>query len=176
MSGLKAISGNVFVRRDHQEADYNGIDISDKAQVKSMYGEVVACDCEFAEVGDRVHIPHYGVLDIDYDGEEFAMFKAEQLFFVNGSVVNGYVHVRKCENDHIRDESGEVALYMTEHNIEFTHWVEVIDVPKGSRKMLQDYIGLYCVAPENDQKLARIGRGSEFALHESLIEFLTEDQ
>lgn len=172
---LEAINGNVFVKRDETDEDFNGIDISEGARVASLYGTIVAIgDCDFAKIGDAVHIPHYGVEDVVVDGEEYAMFKEKRIFMVNGDVVNGYVQVRKCENDHVRDDSGEIALYMTDHHIDFTNWVEIIDVPDGSYKMKKEYKGLYCVAPENDDRLARIGYTKDFALHEDLIHFLTE--
>lgn len=175
MSKLDAINGTVFVRRDDKEAEIGGVHVSEGAQVGSMYGEIVAIDdCPYAKIGDRVHIPHYGVLDVDYDGETYAMFKKDRLFFVNGEPVNGYAIVRKCENDHIRDESGEIAIYMTENHIEYTNWVEILGVADDCDKLKDSYKGLYCVAPENDEKLARIGRGTDFCLHESLVEFLTE--
>lgn len=177
MSKLEAISGNVFVVRDEQESEVDGIQISDGAQVGNMWGTIIAIgDCKYAKVGDRVHIPHYGVLDVDYDGKTYAMFKQSALFFVNGDPVNGYAMVRKCSNDHIRDESGEIALFMTENHIETTHWVEILDVATDCENLKPEYKGLYCIAPENDEKLARIGNSKDFCLHESLIQFLTDGE
>lgn len=174
---LKAISGNVFILRDEKETKVGEIDVSEGAQVGSSYGTITAVDgkCFFAEVGDKVHIPHYGVIDMEIDGVEYAVCKTSRLFFVNGDPVNGYVHVRKCENEHIKDESGEIALYMTDHHIEFTNWVEVLTPSKDCKYIKADYSGLYTPAPENDEKLARIGTSKDFCMHESLIEFLTEN-
>jgi co-chaperonin GroES (HSP10) len=171
---LKAIGGNVFIKPDVMDSEVGDIAISGGAQVRSSYGEIVAIDgrCEFASVGDRVHIPHYAVEDIEYDGEKYAICKASRLFLVNGKPVNGYVRVRKCENDHVRDDSGEIALYMTEKHIEWTNWVEVVEAIEGSE--FENYIGMFCVAPENDQKLCRIGRSKDFCLHTELIKFVTE--
>ena len=173
---LKAINGNVFIKRDEKESDVQGIDISEGAQIKAIYGTIMAIDgkCLFAEVGDRVHIPHFGVSDAEVDGVEYAICKTSRLFFVNGDPVNGYVLVRKCENDHIRNESGEIALYMTEKHIEFTNWVEVLDPAKDCKYIKADYSGLYCPAPENDEKLARIGNSKDFCLHEDLIKLTTD--
>lgn len=176
MSKLEALNESVFVLRDPTEHEVGGINISDKAQAQSLYGTIASIgECSYAEVGDRVHIPHYGVMDVTVDGQVYAMFKQDRIFYVNGECVNGYALVRKCANDHIRDESGEIALYMTEKHIEWTTWVEVIEIAEDCETLNNRYIGMYCVAPENDEKLARIGRSKEFALHESLIEFLTED-
>ena len=176
MSELKAVSGNCFVVRDKQEADFEGIDLSDTVQVKSSYGTIKAVDgtCSFAKYGDRVHIPHYGVMDIEFDGEEYALFKADRLFFINGEPVNQNVLVRKCTEDHVRDESGEIALYMTENHIENTNWVEVIESAADCRYIKPEHRGLYCPLPESDEKLARIGHSKEFCVHESLIKMLTE--
>ena len=74
----------------------------------------------------------------------------------------------------MRDDSGDIALYMTEKHIEFTQWVEVMDIAEGCKTLNRRYVGMYCVAPENDEKLARVGDSKDFCLHESLIEFLTE--
>jgi co-chaperonin GroES (HSP10) len=174
MSKLEAISGNVFVARDEKESEFDGIHVSQGALTGNMWGTIVAIgDCPYAKVGDRVHIPHYTVVDIEYDGKTYAMFKQSELFYVNGEVVNGYALIRKAENDHVRDESGEIALYMTDHHIEFTHWVEVLEVAKDCENLKPEHEGLFCVAPENSMKLARIGNSKDFAMHESLIEFLT---
>jgi co-chaperonin GroES (HSP10) len=176
MAKIKAISCNCFVKRDKPAAEHNGIQISEGARVKSCYGEIVAIDasCAFAKVGDSVHLPHYGVEDIEYDGAEYAMCKTDRLFFVNGDVVNKYVKVSKCQNEHIKDESGEIALYMTEQHIEHTLWVEVLEVAKDCTGIKDGHIGLFCVSPESDERLARIDYSNEWAIHESLIEFLTE--
>ncbi len=176
MSKLEALNGYVFVLRDPKEHNVGGISISDGAQVGSLFG-TIACigECSYASVGDRVHIPHYGVMDVEVNGQVYAMFKQDRLFFANGECVNGYALVRKCANDHIRDDDGEIALYMTEKHIEWTTWVEVLDIAEDCLTLNRRYIGMYCVAPENDEKLARIGNTKDFCLHESLIQFLTED-
>lgn len=176
MENLKAINGNVFIKRDATETEREGVLISDGAQVGSCFGEIVAIDgsCKFAKAGDSVNIPHFGVKDIEYDGEVYALCKADRLFLVNGEPVNGYVQVRKCENDHIRDESGEIALYMTEKHIEYSMWVEILVVADDCRRIPKKWEGLFAPSPESDERLARIGYTKEFCLHEDLIEFLTE--
>ena len=176
MEKLEAINDSVFVLRDPKESSVGGINISDGAQVGSLYGTIASIgECSFAEIGDRVHIPHYGVMDVEVNGQIYAMFKQDRLFFVNGECVNKYAMIRKCENDHIRDESGDIALYMTEKHIEWTQWVEVLGIAEDCETLNNRYIGMFCVAPENDEKLARIGNTKDFCLHESLIHFLTED-
>ena len=177
MSKLEAINGTVFVIRDEMEDSVGGIEVSDRAKVGSTYGTIAAIgDCDYAKVGDRVHIPHYGVTDIEHDGKEYAMFKQDRLFFVNGDVVNGYALMRKCANDHVRDDSGEIALYMTDNHIDFTNWVEVIEVAEDCKFMKKDYVGMFCVAPEDNEKLARVGNSKDYCLHESLIQFLVNQK
>ncbi len=168
---IKAISGNVFIKPDPKEDEVGVIGISAGATTRASYGDIIAIDgkCEFAKVGDRVHIPHYGVVDMEIDGEEYAVCKTNRLFLVNQKAVNDYVKVRKCSNDHVRDEDGEIALYMTENHLENTNWCEVIEWPNNEK-----YHGLFCVLPENDDRLARIGRSKDFACHTDLIDFLTE--
>ena len=171
---IKAINCNAFLIREQQDSKFGGIDISEGAQVGSPRAVVAHGMFE----GETTHVPHYGVTDMEYGGIEYAVCKDERLFAVerNGEwvPVNGYVKVRKCENDHIRDESGEIALYMTENHIETTNWVEVVDVADDCLRVKRDYIGLFCVAPESSERLARIEYTKDYCLHEDEIEFLTE--
>ena len=178
---LKAINNNVFLKRFETEKTHSGINISDKACVKSYKSVVISIeDGKCVSVGDEVHVPHYAVEDFEFNGVEYARTKVERLFAVkNGSgyrPVNGYVKVRKCENEHILDSTGEVALYMTENHIENTNWVEVLEVAGDCKTITSKYIGYYCVAPENSELLARIGYTKDFCMHESLIEFLTSGE
>lgn len=176
MTKIRAISGNVFIKRHEKETERGGIHIGERAQVGSSYGDIVAIDesCTFAKIGDCVNIPHYGVVDIEHEGEEYATCKADRLFFVNGSPVNKYVQVRKCENDHIRDEDGSIALYMSDNHIEHTTWVEVLHTADDCERIPKKWEGLFTPSPESDERLARIGDSKEYCLHEDLIEFLTE--
>lgn len=178
MSQIKPINGNVFLKRDEEEEQFKGINISEKARVKNFNCTVAFVDNnEVLRVGDRVHAPHYHVNEATIDGDEYVIAKVGDLFaHKEGDAyrpINGNVLVRKCENDHVRDESGNIALYMTDNHIEFTHWVEVIDVADNCRHMKKEHIGLFCIAPEESEKLNRILYSKDFCMHESLIEFLT---
>jgi co-chaperonin GroES (HSP10) len=178
---FKAIGKWVFVKRDAKETDVSGVGVSEKAQVKNYVGEVHdQGKKELVKIGDRVHIPHYGVQDAVIDGEEYAVFDADKLFAKQIGKkwipINEYVMVRKCVNDHIRDSSGEVALYMTDKGIENTNWVEIIDVSEDCKHMRKDWIGYYCVSPESDDRLCRILTTKDFCLHESLIKFITDGE
>jgi co-chaperonin GroES (HSP10) len=173
---MKPINGNIFIERNPMEKELGGVKVSEKACVKNHIGI-----CKYAEsykfVGRTVHVPHYGVMDMDYDGKEYAMCKEERLFAIkegdNWKPINGYVKVRKCEKDHIRDSAGEIALWMTENHIQNTNWVEVLEIAEDCETMCDRYIGMFCFAPENNDKLARIERSEDFCLHESLIEWVT---
>jgi co-chaperonin GroES (HSP10) len=178
---LKAINNNVFIERFPPETTHNGMEVSEKALTKNFRGIIRTIENDkFVTIGDEVLIPHYGVTDFEFDGVEYARTKVERLFAVkNGSgyrPINRYVKVRKCENDHILDSTGEVALYMTENHIENTNWVEVLEVAGDCKTITSKYIGYYCVAPENSELLARIGYTKDFCMHESLIEFLTSGE
>jgi hypothetical protein len=159
---IRAISGNVFIKRDEE----------------NMEGVIKAVENDkFVVCGDKVHIPHYGVTDMEIDGEEYAVAKASELFAVlEGETykpINRHIKVRKCVNDHMRDKSGEIALYMTENHIENTNWVEIIDVAKDCDKIVKKYIGYFCVSPENSERLSRILYSKDFMLHEDEVEFVT---
>jgi len=176
---MKACNGNVFIERYPEEKELGGIPVSEKACVGNYLG-VLRYSENYKYVGMDVHIPHYGVLDVEIGGTEYAVTKFSKLFAIKKSdsyhPINGYVKIRKCVNDHVRDESGEVALYMTENHIEFTNWVEIIEVSDDCKYMREEYVGMFCVSPEDSELLARIGRTKEFCLHESEIKFLTDGE
>lgn len=176
MRDIKARNGMVFAIRDEAESSRGGIDISEGAIVKSMDATIAFCDdnCGFAESGDRIHLPHFGVDDIEIDGVEYATFRDSRLFFANGSPINKYVLVRKCEEDHVRDESGEIALYMTDKHIETTNWCEVLECADDCQSMSNEYQGLFTPLVESDERLARLGNSKDFCVHEDLIKFVTE--
>ena len=90
--------------------------------------------------------------------------------------INRYLRVRKCEEDHIRDESGEISLFMTENFIETTNWVEIIDIADDCEWVPPECTGWFCVAPENDDKLQRDGRTKDWFVHESLLKFITKGE
>ena len=153
MKSIKANSDWVFIKRNPIEDHGFSVEISGKALTKNYVGEITASGCyKTVTIGDRVLIPHYGVIDYEVDGEEFAVVRQGKLFAKitddEYSPINGFVKVRKCVNDHIRDESGAIALHMTENHIENTTWVEVIDVAEDCKNMRKEYIGMFCVAPE----------------------------
>lgn len=178
---IQANADHVFIKRYPMEKTFLGLDISEKALTKNYIGRIEAINDSYKNVGlgvgDDIHVPHYMVNDVEIDGTEYAITKVGDLFAKKEGdtylPVNGYVLVRKCENDHIRDESGEIALYMTENHIEHTHWVEVIAVADDCKMMDKKYIGYFCVAPESDDKLQRILYSKDYCLHESLIKFVT---
>lgn len=182
-SKIQPIAGNVFLkRRTNRESELYGLHISQGASVGSCDAEIVAIDgkCPCATAGDIVHVPHYGVIDMEYDGVDYATCKADRLFVAKRGgkwvPINGYVKVRKCENDHIRDESGDIALYMTDNHIETTNWVEIVDIADDCDMMRREYIGMYTPLEESDERLARIERTSDYCIAEELIKFVTDGE
>ena len=178
---MRAINNNVFIERLPMETTHMGMDISEKALTKNFRGIIKAVESDKNVVfGQTVHIPHYGVKDMEIDGTEYAVTKVGELFAVlEGDTykpINRFVKVRKCVNDHIRDSSGEVSFYMTENHIEKTNCVEILDVADDCETMCGRYIGYYTFAPENDEKLARLGYSKDFMLHEDLIKFVTDGE
>jgi co-chaperonin GroES (HSP10) len=175
---IKAQNDNVFIERLPMEKTHLGMEVAEKACVKNHIGVVKFIESDkYVTSGDEVLIPHYNVTDVTVDGIEYAVAKGCDLFAIRKGdtylPINRNVLVQKCVNDHIRDEDGEIALHMTENHIEFTEWVEVVDVAKDCKSMCDRYKGMFCVAPENDQALARIGYTSMFCLHEDSIQFVT---
>lgn len=178
---MKAVNDNVFIKRFETEESVGEIEISEKALTKNSIGVISAVERDKnVTIGDVVHIPHFGVLDFEVDGTEYAVTKHSKLFAKKQGdtfvPINRYVRIRKCINDHIRDASGEIALYMTENHIETTNWVEVIDVAEDCKHIKREHIGLFCVSPESSDYLQRILYSKDFMLHEDQIKFLTDGE
>jgi len=178
---LKSINNWVLVRRDAQDDTHCGLVISDEAQIKSMVGEVVSNGGnKFVEAGQRVHIPHFQVIDYSVRGEELAAVKGDLLFAVQEGddfrPINGYVKVRKCVNDHVRGKDDEVVIYRTENFIEKTNYVEVLSVAPDCTKISDADVGSFCVAPESNDRLQRLLYSKDYMIHEDLIEFTTEGE
>lgn len=178
---IAPLGDRVFIERDEEVSEMLGFAVGDRAKVKALTGRaVVVGKCKAVKEGDVLHLPHQiaKVEDCLIDGRELTCVKEGDLFAVekNGVFcpINRYIKVRKCENDHVRDESGKVLLYMTENHIEFTNWVEIIDVADDCEWISKDYIGWFCLSPENDDKLQRLGRSMDYCVHESLIKFITD--
>ena len=168
-------------RRDPQETTHLGMAVSQKALTKNLNGVITHIETDKnVTIGSRVHVPHYNVKEFIIDGIEYAVAKAGDLFAkLEGDAyqpINGYLKVRKCENDHVRGEDDEIVLHMTDKHIEATNWVEIIGVADDCKHITSEDIGMFCVAPESDEKLARILYSKEYMLHESKIEFLTDGE
>jgi len=173
----EALGDFVFIKRDAQEHSLDDIEISEKAQIKNILGVVTSInEHESVKVGDRVHVPHFNVQDF-VDGDEYAIVRQSELFAkeVDNAFlpINGYVKVRKCENDHVRDDNGEIFLHRTDKFIETTHWVEIVDIADDCVYFGRKDVGDFCIAPEYSDKLQRVQYSKDFMLHESMIEFTT---
>jgi len=178
---MKALGDNVFIIRDPMEKEYLGLEISEGALTKSYIGTISSIESNgVVNIGDKVHIPHYGVTDHIIDGKEYAITKADKLFGVfcgeECKPINRRVKIRKCLNDHIRKDNGDVSLYITDSAIEQTNWVEIIDVSDDCQHISRDNIGWFCIAPESTESLSRIQYSKDYMLHEDAIEFLTDGE
>lgn len=179
---MRAINAWVFVKRDPDIKGVGNIVASDKAHAKNQCGTVVSSGSSAFIEGCTVLLPHYKGMyrEIVYNGEELAVVKAEDIIAIVpcGTIrpVNGYVMIRKCTNDHIRDKSGAVALYMTENHIEDTQWVEVLDFAEDVKTIPHTCIGWFCQAPESEEGLQRVGYTKDYMLKAELIEFLTDGE
>lgn len=176
---MRAINKNVFIKPAPKEDIDFDVAVSERALVRNYHGTIAFCEDGLPFIqGDEVCIPHYGVKDMEYEGEEYAVANADDMFAVKAGdtwrPVNKHVKVRKCVNDHIRDESGEIALFMTDNHIESTNWVQIVDVADDCDRMRTEWTGFFCIAPEDDEGLARIGYSKDFCLAEDKIEFVTD--
>lgn len=181
---IRPIGDRVFVIRDPDEDELMGMKVGDRAVVKSLRGTVCAVGpkCKTVKCGMIIHLPHgmASIEDCVIDGLEMACVQESDLFAIedNGEFqpINRYIRVRKCTNDHIRDESGAIALFMTDNHIEETNWCEIIEVAPECEWVSNKYRGYFLVAPESDDKLQRILRTKDWCVHESLIKFITDGE
>jgi len=178
---IKATGDNVFIKREAKTNHGFDVEISEKALTSNLIGVITHTRSnKFVTIGDLIHLPHYGVEDLMVDGEEYAVAKLGELFTKKEGnsflPINRYVEIRKCENDHVRNEKGDVALFMTDGLVENTNWVEIIDVADDCEQFTKEDIGTFCYAPEDNPLLARFQYTKTFFLHESLIEFVTDGE
>jgi len=61
---------------------------------------------------------------------------------------NRRVMVRKCVNDHVRDENGDVLIYKPDEVYEDTNTCEVVDVADDCRIFQKEHIGGFVEMPE----------------------------
>jgi co-chaperonin GroES (HSP10) len=176
---MKSCGGRVVVLRDPVETSVGGIEVSERALTKNLEGVVVAVPEGCAvDIGDKIHLPHYEVAEAMVEGREYAMFDGKKLFARRGvdgdfEPVNRHVRVRKCVNDHVRDENGECLIHMTDKFLETTNWVEIIAVSGDCMHVSAEDVGCFCPCPEESPKLHRLGRTKDYMLHEDEIQFTT---
>jgi len=174
---FKAINDWVFISRDKMEKTHLGLEISEKCLTKNQKG-VITHSVNKKHVGCRVHIPHYRVVDYDIGGKSYAVVRVSDLFAkeVNGTYrpMNRYIRVRKCVNDHYRDEEENIVLYKTDKAVEETNWVEIIDVSDDCKHFSEEDVGAFCVSPESGDKLQRLEYSKDYMLHEDEIKFTTD--
>lgn len=178
---MKPINGYIVCKRDNKITGIGDIIVGENAYADNPEATVVNIGAESIsglKVGDTVHLPHYGTMYDEY--KDLVILKAENVIGkkVDGKYVpiNGNIRVRKCVNDHLRDEKGEIALYMTENHIEHTHWCEIIDVSEDCKWVGKNHIGYYCQAPESSEGLQRIKYSKDYMLKESELEFITDGE
>lgn len=76
--------------------------------------------------------------------------------------------VRKCFNDHYRDENGKIVIYRTDYSADTTNWAEIIDVGPKCKIFSKSDIGSYVMCPEHDSGLKRLF-DEDFAVKESSV-------
>lgn len=83
--------------------------------------------------------------------------------------------VRKCFNDHFRDEKGNVLLYRTDYSADTTTWAQIIDVGPKCKIFSKNDIGSFVMCPEHDNGLKRMFE-EDFAVKEtSLLPLVVEN-
>ena len=179
---IKPINDWVFVKRDADIIGAGDIVASDKAHAKNQFATVVVSASDQFSDGDRVILPCYSgaFVDVVRDGVEYVALKGKLIIgiFKGGDVrpVNGYIRIRKCENDHLRDESGAINWFLTENGIEETQWVEILDYAEDVDTYPRECIGWFSIAPELDESLQRIGYSRDYMLKAEELQFITDGE
>lgn len=62
-------------------------------------------------------------------------------------VNSNYILLRKCTNDHVRDDNGQVLVQLTDKSLAHTNWMEIIDVGPDCKLFTKDCIGYLTYAP-----------------------------
>lgn len=90
-------------------------------------------------------------------------------------LLHDWIRVRKCVNDHIRNDDGSVLLYRTDYDHDTTWFAEIIDVGPECRIVLRKDIGGKVLLPEMHNDLKRL-IGEDFVVRErsGLIQFIVD--
>lgn len=78
------------------------------------------------------------------------------------------VVIRKCFEDHVRDDAGKVVLYRTDNGLETTNWVEIISIGPKCRIITADHVGKRTIAPEIHNEMVRV-EGEDFIITETAL-------
>jgi co-chaperonin GroES (HSP10) len=83
--------------------------------------------------------------------------------------LHDFIHVRKCVNEHVKDENGSVLLYMTDQFIDTTNMAEVLAVGPDCKYDWRDAIGKFVLCPEFSRGMFCVGK-DEFVIREQTLE------
>lgn len=180
---MRPINGYVVCKR---RADIKSLDglivVGQGAYVKNRIVDIIESSVDEFPVGEVAMLPYHETMyeEAVFECEEIVLIKADRFIGVlDGDMirpVNGYLKVVKCENDHIRDKSGAIAIHMTDNFIEDTQWVEIIACCDSCCDAFREHIGWFCIAPEKNDGLQRIGLSKEFMLKSDLVQFITDGE
>lgn len=90
--------------------------------------------------------------------------RAQAIELMNGKMASPYgtwMIIRKAENDHIRDDDGNVLLYRTETDFDMTNWCEILVVGPYCVHFTPEDVGSFVLAPELDAGMVRLGAFTE---------------
>ena len=75
-----------------------------------------------------------------------------------------WILVNKAQNDHVRNDSGDVVLYHTERTQEYGYWCEIVEEGPKCKHIIPEMRGMFVVGPElsNDMKEFPTDDGNKF--------------
>lgn len=85
--------------------------------------------------------------------------------------ISRYVVVRKCVNDHVRNNDGDVLIYKPDYIYETTNWAQILKVSEDCKVLTDEHVGCLVECPEFSSNLHRLGSESD-----SVDFFVREDE
>lgn len=101
-------------------------------------------------------------------GKSSAGTQSQAIELMNGVMARphgSWIIIRKCENDHFRNDDGDIILYRTETDHDMTNWCEILSVGPKCVNFSAEDVGKFILAPELDAGMVRLGSFTEQYKH-----------
>lgn len=167
---MKPINGKAIVKREPVVDELCGLKVSERSAYINPVATVVSSAIKGIECGDVVLLSDFGCAEIGH----YTSVSDESIIAIHSThwiPRHDYVLIRKCFVDHVRNEDGEVLLYMPDTVVEVTEFVEILDIGSECVFVKPEHIGRFTGSPEFSEDLHRIENTEDFLLKEKHIKF-----